>query len=203
MLWVVVDRRRRLPRADGPADVVRHASAESVHVDSGSPSTGCRSSTSTCWRFSAAACCSRDRRGDPAAGTATRNAAIALMLMAVNYGVRAASHHEAMARAPAVFGAQAAERCERAVRPSWAARLLAALFPTSRQRDAAADRCLVELAAMPDFISPFRWRVDRTSVQRIRTARRRPAERRRRRSDEAIVVARCQCARPTSGRQRC
>jgi membrane-bound metal-dependent hydrolase YbcI (DUF457 family) len=87
-----------------------------------------------------------------------RNAAIALMLMAVNYGVRAVSHHEAMARASVVFSGRLPDWCQRSVRPSWAFDFWPR-FPDQSPRDAAADRCLVELAAMPNFMSPFRWRV--------------------------------------------
>jgi hypothetical protein len=101
----------------------------------------------------------RGPAGDPArAVRRRRNAAIALALMAVNYGVRAVSHHTAIARAPVVFGRRIPEWCGDAVRPSWAIDR----WPRSdgaAQRDANASRCLVELAAMPDFISPFRWRL--------------------------------------------
>ena len=41
-------------------------------------------------------------RGGP--GARERNAAIVLVLMALNYGVRAASHHQALARAAEAFG---------------------------------------------------------------------------------------------------
>lgn len=87
-----------------------------------------------------------------------RNAAIALTLMAVNYGVRGASHHTAVAKAPNAFGSRLPEWCDASVRPGWG------LEHWPRPEAAAAHtagsaRCLVELAAMPDFISPFRWRL--------------------------------------------
>jgi membrane-bound metal-dependent hydrolase YbcI (DUF457 family) len=86
----------------------------------------------------------------------SRNAVLALGLMMVNYGVRATAHHEAIAQAPRVFGAQLPAPC-------------ADVPPASpfehwprKSEPAAADgssRCLVEIAAMPDFLSPFRWRL--------------------------------------------
>jgi len=88
----------------------------------------------------------------------TRNAAIALLLMGANYGLRAATHHAAIARAPEVFGPRLGGWCEQSVLPSrtidhWPR------FPETTPRDRAAGRCLVELAAMPDFLSPFSWRL--------------------------------------------
>ena len=87
-----------------------------------------------------------------------RNAAIALVLMAANYGLRAVSHHMAIERAPAVFGRRLPAWCEQSSRPSWAIDRWPR-FRADAPRDAAASRCLVELAAMPDFISPFQWRL--------------------------------------------
>ncbi len=87
-----------------------------------------------------------------------RNAAIALVLMAMNYGVRAVSHHTAVARAPEVFGGRLPEWCADGTPPSWSVDH----WPRTSEaapRDVGAARCLRELAAVPDFISPFRWRV--------------------------------------------
>lgn len=95
------------------------------------------------------------------AGTAVRrrrNAAIALTLMAMNYGVRAVSHHTAVARAPEAFGQRLPEWCGVSVRPGWGVER----WPRPEAANGHATgsaRCLVELAAMPDFISPFRWRL--------------------------------------------
>lgn len=86
-----------------------------------------------------------------------RNAAIALALMAVNYGVRAASHRIAIERAPQAFGNRLPAWCEQAVQPGWGLERWPRLASGERRHDDA--RCLVELAAVPDFISPFRWRV--------------------------------------------
>ena len=89
-----------------------------------------------------------------------RNAAIVLVLMAANYGVRAVARHEAIALAPRVFGPLMPRRCD----PGRMDRLLAE-WPSAKTAMAvpagatAGGRCLVELAAMPTFLSPFKWRV--------------------------------------------
>ena len=89
-------------------------------------------------------------------GARRRNAAIVLALMAANYGLRAASHERAIAIAPGVFGPVLPERCRqapaRSVIDSWPQ-------PIPPPPSDPATRCLVELAAMPDFVSPFRWRI--------------------------------------------
>jgi membrane-bound metal-dependent hydrolase YbcI (DUF457 family) len=87
-----------------------------------------------------------------------RNAAIALVLMAVNYGVRAASHHTALSDARAAFGGRLPEWCEQSVPPGWGIDRWPRFAEVS-PRDVAASRCLVEIAAMPGFVSPFRWRL--------------------------------------------
>ncbi len=95
-------------------------------------------------------------RGSVAAGR--RNAAIVLALMAANYGVRAAAHERALAAAPRVFGARLPEPCDAradaAPAIAWWPR--AGVKTTS---EAPGRRCLVELAAMPSFLSPFDWRL--------------------------------------------
>jgi membrane-bound metal-dependent hydrolase YbcI (DUF457 family) len=96
-----------------------------------------------------------------------RNAALAIAFLLVNYAVRATAHHQALVRAPGVFGPLLPARCddrgapER--RPAWIDRwpqhdALAAPVP-AEERERSARRCLVEIAAMPDFISPFHWRL--------------------------------------------
>jgi membrane-bound metal-dependent hydrolase YbcI (DUF457 family) len=92
---------------------------------------------------------------DPAAALRRRrNAALALVLMGANYGIRAVSHHTAIERAPELFGSRLPEWCRQSVRPSWSIDR----WPRQTEAD-GGDRCLVELAAIPDFISPFRWRM--------------------------------------------
>jgi inner membrane protein len=95
-------------------------------------------------------------RGSAAAGR--RNAAIVLALMAANYGVRAAAHQRALAAAPRVFGARLPRACD----PG--APLAPAIGRWPREgvkttSDVPGRRCLVELAAMPSFLSPFDWRL--------------------------------------------
>lgn len=87
-----------------------------------------------------------------------RYAAVALVLMAANYAVRAVSHHMAIARAASTFDNLLPAWCAEGVRPSgvldWWPR------PADADpRGLASTQCLVEFAAMPDFVSPFRWRM--------------------------------------------
>jgi inner membrane protein len=97
------------------------------------------------------------QRRQPAAQVArARNAVLAIALMMVNYGVRATAHHAAIDRARQVFGAQLPPPCPYAPPDG--------LFERWPHPDRPAtidgtSRCLVEVAAMPDFVSPFRWRL--------------------------------------------
>ncbi len=96
-------------------------------------------------------------RGGPA--VAQRLAGVVLALMAANYGLRAAAHHQALATAPALFGPLLPATCEPgapAVNPSMPDR-----WPRAAPRlpRAGEKPCLIELAAVPTFLSPFRWRV--------------------------------------------
>lgn len=92
-----------------------------------------------------------------------RNAAVALTLVLAYYGFRASLHGQAVATAPAVFGAQLPERCDDGADPgpgidSWPRRA-PGRADGPFQRDLAARRCVLEIAALPDFVSPFRWRL--------------------------------------------
>ena len=103
--------------------------------------------------------------GAASAAARRRNATIVLLLMAVNYGVRGFAHHEALEIAPGLFGALPAP-CEPGDTPatlldSWP-RTPAAPSSTPRRR------CLVEIAAMPTFLSPFTWRVIAQHLERLR-----------------------------------
>src|SRR5256885_7418286 len=74
-------------------------------------------------------------------------AAIVLMLMAANYGMRAVTHHQAMDLAPRPLGPTLPELCdapavEGSTLESWPRR-------TAPTLPAAGRRCLVEIAAMP------------------------------------------------------
>jgi membrane-bound metal-dependent hydrolase YbcI (DUF457 family) len=86
------------------------------------------------------------------------NAWIVLILMAANYGARSIAHHQALVLAPRLFGPTLPPRCAPSVQtgsiidrwprpdpPAWTA--------------PAGHRCVVEVAAIPTFLSPFRWRV--------------------------------------------
>ena len=86
-----------------------------------------------------------------------RNATIVLTLMAANYGVRAVAHHQALELVPRIFGPTLPQPCDPAPPASWPIDVWPrATAPTSPP---PGRRCLVEVAAMPSFTSPFRWRI--------------------------------------------
>jgi membrane-bound metal-dependent hydrolase YbcI (DUF457 family) len=86
-----------------------------------------------------------------------RNVILALSLMALNYGVRIGAQREALDIAPRLFGPTLPERCESAgtqgpILDRW---------PIHRPlsgRD-LERRCLLEIVALPSFVSPFQWRL--------------------------------------------
>ena len=87
-----------------------------------------------------------------------RNAAIAMALMLGYYGFRGILHGQALASAPGAFGAQLPGRCENGDKPRtgidrWP------LATAASPRDSAGRRCVVAIAALPDFLSPFQWRL--------------------------------------------
>ncbi len=85
----------------------------------------------------------------------SRNAAIAIFLMLANYGVRAIAHHQALIDVPGVFGAQLPDRCDDTVATGawldW--------WPHPSPRSPPEPGCLLGVAALPSFTSPFRWRL--------------------------------------------
>jgi membrane-bound metal-dependent hydrolase YbcI (DUF457 family) len=84
-----------------------------------------------------------------------RIASIVLMLMGANYGVRAVAHHQALTLAPRLFGPHLPPPCH----PPRAAPAID-YWPRAGAAPAAAGQpCLVEIAAVPTFASPFHWRV--------------------------------------------
>lgn len=95
--------------------------------------------------------------GSASAAARRRNAAIVLVLMAANYSVRAVARYQAISLAPRVFGPSWPQRCDggahddRAMLLVWPRQI--SLTPPR------GSRCLVEVAAMPSFFSPFRWRL--------------------------------------------
>jgi membrane-bound metal-dependent hydrolase YbcI (DUF457 family) len=96
--------------------------------------------------------------GRTAPAVRRHNALIVLILMAANYGVRGVAHHQALVLAPRLFGPTLPQPCgppasTAPVVDRWPR-------PTPRAWTApAGHRCLVEIAAIPTFLSPFRWRV--------------------------------------------
>lgn len=85
-----------------------------------------------------------------------RNAALVLIFMAANYGARFTAHERAISVAPQVFGPALPARCEgvpeRRLLDRWP-------LPESAVPPESSTRCLIEIAALPDFGSPFRWRL--------------------------------------------
>jgi len=100
-----------------------------------------------------------------------RNAALVLALMAANYGLRAAAHHNAIALAPRLFGPTLPARCAdapdtSAVLDYWPRRNPEPSTQNSEPREPASlnplpatRRCLLEVAAIPTFFSPLDWRI--------------------------------------------
>jgi len=86
-----------------------------------------------------------------------RNAVIALTFVAAVYGVRAFMHREALDLAPRLFGPTLPQRCD----PAPAVQPLIDSWPKPAPPPPAdpAHRCLVEIAALPTFLSPFDWHV--------------------------------------------
>jgi membrane-bound metal-dependent hydrolase YbcI (DUF457 family) len=86
-----------------------------------------------------------------------RLAAIVLALMAANYGLRAAAHAQAVTLAPRLFSTRVGRPCD-AGAPVVGGPLAA--WPRQDAAGTQQDKpCLVEIAAVPTFGSPFRWRV--------------------------------------------
>jgi inner membrane protein len=94
-------------------------------------------------------------RSTPAQGRA--RAALVMLLMATNYGVRAAAHHRALAIAPRLFGPTLPQPCD----PPATSTPIVDSWPRGAppSNPPPGKRCLVEMIAMPSFTSPFSWRI--------------------------------------------
>jgi membrane-bound metal-dependent hydrolase YbcI (DUF457 family) len=84
-------------------------------------------------------------------------AAIVLAIMAANYGLRGAAHHQALMLVPRVFGPTLAAPCDPPEENAfpldiWPARSQPSPPPPGK-------RCVIEIAAIPTFGSPFQWRI--------------------------------------------
>ena len=95
--------------------------------------------------------------GRHSAAARQRNAAIVLTLMAANYGVRAVGHSQALGMAPRLFGPTLAPPCDH--REASRRRRMDVWPRVPATAVSAGSRCLVEVAAMPTFSSPFRWQI--------------------------------------------
>lgn len=95
--------------------------------------------------------------GRQSAAARQRNAAIVLTFMAANYAVRAVEHSQALALVPRLFGPTLPAPCD----PEAAAhRQPIDVWPRPQVAPpASGKRCLVEVAAIPTFESPFRWQI--------------------------------------------
>jgi len=85
------------------------------------------------------------------------NAVIALVLMAANYAVRGAAHDRALALAPRLFGPTLPQACQG--EEATGGPFEPDRWPRPVALPSTGRRCLVQLAAMPTFISPFHWRI--------------------------------------------
>lgn len=87
-----------------------------------------------------------------------RNASIVLIMMAANYGLRVVTHAQALDTVPRLFGPTLAAPCDPQLADQ---RHTIDVWPRSQpvSLPATGKRCLVELAAMPTFVSPFRWQI--------------------------------------------
>jgi membrane-bound metal-dependent hydrolase YbcI (DUF457 family) len=95
--------------------------------------------------------------GRPTPAQRRAKAAFVLLLMATNYGVRAAAHQQALALAPQLFGPTLPPLCDPPapdppLLDTWPRRSIPS-------EPSAGTRCLVEITAMPSFTSPFSWRI--------------------------------------------
>jgi len=86
-----------------------------------------------------------------------RVAAIVLALVAVNYGIRATAHHQALTLAPRLFGPLLPPPC--ASRENAGPLLDRWPRPAAAVETDSRRACLMEIAAVPTFFSPFRWRI--------------------------------------------
>lgn len=86
-----------------------------------------------------------------------QNVKIAAVLMLLDYGVRGVAHHEAIALAPRVFGPTLPAPCAGA--PDAHTPIDSWPRPPAITPGGTTRRCLVDLAATPDFLSPFSWRL--------------------------------------------
>ncbi len=86
----------------------------------------------------------------------SRNAALVLALMVANYGLRGAAQQRALHLAPQVFGAGLPARCQRTVE----SRIINRWPRPGPSSSYATPRvCLIEIAALPTFATPFDWRL--------------------------------------------
>jgi membrane-bound metal-dependent hydrolase YbcI (DUF457 family) len=95
--------------------------------------------------------------GRPTPAQRRAKAAFVLLLVATNYGVRAAAHHQALEVAPRLFGPTLPLPCD--ALPASSPLIDSWPRATAPSDPPPGRRCLVEMVAMPSFTSPFTWRI--------------------------------------------
>ena len=95
--------------------------------------------------------------GRPSPAARRGKATVVLTLMAANYGLRGYAHHQALERVPSVFGPTLAPWCD----PDESRDRAIDSWPTDHAPSPPPEgrRCLVDVAALPTFGSPFQWRI--------------------------------------------
>ncbi len=94
--------------------------------------------------------------GRTSADARRRNATIVLAFMAMNYGLRGVTHHQALTTVPRLFGPTLPPPCDATPRQAGIVDRWPQAPPSPPP---AGKRCVVEVAAMPSFLSPFSWRI--------------------------------------------
>jgi len=84
-------------------------------------------------------------------------ACLVLAFMAANYVARGLAHQRAVQTAESLMGPEAPPRCAGAVSETLFDRW--PLPGTAARHALGASRCLVEVAAVPTFFSPFQWQI--------------------------------------------
>jgi hypothetical protein len=93
-------------------------------------------------------------------------AAAVLLLVGANYGLRATAHARALTAAERWLP----PRCVDAAPGFWLDRWPQSAPPVRDNARAANATCLVDLAALPSFVSPFKWRIVARSAQQYDVA---------------------------------
>lgn len=97
----------------------------------------------------------RGAKGGRSEGARAWSAAVVLILVGCNYGLRASTHARALAIAERWLPPQCDDGAARPAIDSWPRPAPA----PNRSSTAPASACLIDVAALPSFVSPFRWQI--------------------------------------------